>query len=266
MSSKNGKGPLWIIQNESGHQSWLFGTMHVSDDRAYAHLDKVLPVLEKCKLFVAEADLDEIAPSNVQSTFLLPEGKSYLDFMRPKQFDKLRKSILKSCQIDSKNYMFFQPIILINTIQESFLKRTHSIPLDHYLWKRAKSHQLTCKGFEDITRTTEIIKGLDLGDQFRSILAIGRNPAKIRKKTKQITEQYKAGEMHTIYKQAKKNMGKMRNVLLYKRNAYFVDSISEMFDDSPAFFAVGAGHLSGGKGMISLLRKKGFKVKPVKSI
>ena len=34
--------------------------------------------------------------------------------------------------------------------------------------------------------------------------------------------------------------------------------------DKPTFFAVGAAHLGGDKGVISLLRKKGFEVVPVK--
>jgi len=263
MSSKSGKTPLWSIQNEAGWQSWLFGTMHVSDDSAFAHMNKVLPILEKCKLFVAETDLGEIDHAQVQTTFLLPDGKSYLDYLKVKQYNKLRKSILKSCQVDAKNYMFLQPIILTSTIQESFLRRTHSVPLDHYLWKYAEDQLLELKGFEDIARTNEIIGSLDIIEQFRAIRAIGRNPAKMRAKTKRITEQYEAGEIHIIYKQAKKSMGKMRDVLLYNRNEYFVNSIVELFNEYPAFYAVGAGHLSGGKGMISLLRKKGFKVKPV---
>ncbi|MEP6724273.1 MAG: TraB/GumN family protein [Bacteroidota bacterium] len=34
--------------------------------------------------------------------------------------------------------------------------------------------------------------------------------------------------------------------------------------DAPALFAVGAGHLGGEKGVINLLRKAGFTVRPMK--
>jgi uncharacterized protein YbaP (TraB family) len=40
--------------------------------------------------------------------------------------------------------------------------------------------------------------------------------------------------------------------------------MEEAMKAQPAFFAVGAGHLAGDKGVINLLRKQGYTVTPVK--
>ena len=56
----------------------------------------------------------------------------------------------------------------------------------------------------------------------------------------------------------------MRRILLYKRNYIITDSISKHAQGSSVFCAVGAGHLHGYKGILRLLKHKGFKVKPVK--
>lgn len=51
--------------------------------------------------------------------------------------------------------------------------------------------------------------------------------------------------------------------LLDKRNQNWVPIIEESIRKEPSFFAVGAGHLGGQKGVISLLRMKGYQLKPV---
>ena len=52
--------------------------------------------------------------------------------------------------------------------------------------------------------------------------------------------------------------------LLYQRNADWIDKIEVLIKDKPTFIAVGAGHLGSKKGVVALLRKKGYKVRPLK--
>ena len=51
--------------------------------------------------------------------------------------------------------------------------------------------------------------------------------------------------------------------LLETRNNSWIPKISKIVAEKPTFFAVGAGHLGGEKGVIALLRKQGFIVKAV---
>ena len=53
-------------------------------------------------------------------------------------------------------------------------------------------------------------------------------------------------------------------VLLHERNKDWIPKIVEMAKDKPTFFAVGAGHLGGEEGVISLLKGAGYTVKPIK--
>ena len=52
-------------------------------------------------------------------------------------------------------------------------------------------------------------------------------------------------------------------ILLDDRNHNWIPVIGEQAKKQPTFFAFGAGHLGGEKGVINLLRKAGFTVKPV---
>ena len=54
------------------------------------------------------------------------------------------------------------------------------------------------------------------------------------------------------------------NILLTKRNISWIPLIAKMSALKPTLYAVGAGHLGGEKGVINLLRKEGFTVRPLK--
>jgi len=52
--------------------------------------------------------------------------------------------------------------------------------------------------------------------------------------------------------------------LLFRRNSNWIDLMVPMMKDKSVFFAVGAGHLPGEKGVLHLLRKNGYTIKPLK--
>ena len=58
-------------------------------------------------------------------------------------------------------------------------------------------------------------------------------------------------------------MAGFTDILLYHRNQNWVKKLKTLMADKALVIAVGAGHLPGDKGVISLLRKEGYKVTPV---
>jgi uncharacterized protein len=54
-----------------------------------------------------------------------------------------------------------------------------------------------------------------------------------------------------------------RTRLISRRNAVMAERASQSIADSPTFIAVGALHLPGEDGLVSLLRKRGFRLEPV---
>jgi hypothetical protein len=53
------------------------------------------------------------------------------------------------------------------------------------------------------------------------------------------------------------------DALLIKRNKNWVPLLQKWMAENPVFVAVGAGHLPGENGLISLLRNEGFKVEAI---
>jgi uncharacterized protein YbaP (TraB family) len=54
------------------------------------------------------------------------------------------------------------------------------------------------------------------------------------------------------------------SAFLIKRNKNWIPKMKLIMNEHPVFFAVGAGHLGGKTGVLSLLRKEGFHLEPIK--
>lgn len=82
----------------------------------------------------------------------------------------------------------------------------------------------------------------------------------------QILELYLAGDIYSLDNLLKKTMNlypKLYDEVIVKRNFGMADKLDSLFQNQVVFCAVGAGHLAGGAGIISLLRRKGYKVRKV---
>ncbi|HWJ90604.1 MAG TPA: TraB/GumN family protein [Flavisolibacter sp.] len=85
---------------------------------------------------------------------------------------------------------------------------------------------------------------------------------------KMLTDAYRMQELDKMDELTKKEDMGMQNftdMLLYNRNANWAKKLEGLMAKNSLVVAVGAGHLPGDKGVISLLRKAGYKVEPVKN-
>src|SRR5690606_29103309 len=99
--------------------------------------------------------------------------------------------------------------------------------------------------------------------QIKSLNWMAKNFKRFRKQLQKMTKDYETGDIQKLYQATKKNAKGLRKVLIYDRNAIMARRIADMAAEQSLFAAIGAGHLGGEKGVLRLLKKAGFKVKPV---
>ncbi|MDX1685054.1 MAG: TraB/GumN family protein, partial [Saprospiraceae bacterium] len=59
-------------------------------------------------------------------------------------------------------------------------------------------------------------------------------------------------------------LGKYEKLLVNKRNINWIPVMEEKMKTRSTFFAVGAGHLAGEEGVLNLLKKAGYTIKPLR--
>jgi hypothetical protein len=135
--------------------------------------------------------------------------------------------------------------------------------LDETLWNHAKSQGKTTTGVETFADQLETLRNIPFEQHLKGLTWLLKNYNRHKTRMHKMMERYAAGEIQALYQAAKKDAKGMRKTLLYRRNKLMAKRFVEIARTQSLFCAVGAGHLAGGKGMLRLLKKEGFKVSPV---
>lgn len=264
MKTNSKQSLLWELRDDSGSSSYLFGTMHVRDYRAFIYQDIITSYIDECKIFATEFDLrerDSLKSADISS---MPNGESLLNLLGVRKYQRLNRMIHKSFGIDIDLVNRVLPLFTINMLTESILTKSKIVPLDTFLWQYAENIQRDLRGVETFSEQLVTLSKIPIKYQVKSLVEIGKNPKKFRKQIMGLIEQYVEGDIKGLYKTSKKSLGKQRKLLLYDRNFIMAKRIRIMINDNKSFVAIGAGHLGGKKGVLRLLKKSGILVKPIR--
>lgn len=248
---------LWSLQPPSGKPSWLFGTMHIRDQRAYQLCDSLYPLIRQADVYVGEMDL---AFGHPQPDPPIYDMRRYFS---KKSYEKLKKQLLKSFDFNPDAFSHMHPLLVMSAIMQKLLQQDHAISLDEHLWQFAREHDLITIGLESVAEQVSLLHSIDPAPLYAEIRAIGRRPWHIRRHTRKTLDAYMQQEVHTLYRLTKSSMQHLRKRVIYERNAEMTSRIVRMDPDKKYFISLGAGHLSGPTGLISSLRKQQWLVKPV---
>lgn len=257
------KSLLWELSINDGLRSYVFGTIHINNDLAFKHAKKAINAIQQCDQFFAEINLDEAQNQLSPAVYFLPDDKVLKDYLSPKKLKKIRKSLLKSFDLDIRPYEKLLPIMLTNKISESVLNSKGGRTLDQALWDEARRLRLETDGLETLEEQLDILGSLDIKDQLQSLVAIAKNTSKIRKTTEKLAICYQEQDIYKLHRLSRKSLGKMRQSLLYNRNEIMSNRIITKLDRK-SFFAIGTGHLAGNKGVLALLKRQGISINAVK--
>ncbi len=244
---------------------YLFGTIHLSTESAYTFSDLAKKYILEAKVYAAEMDLNESFSMDMTTFFLLDSPQKFTDYFRPKQYAKYKSIIYKALDIDLDQFVLHTPFFINNLIAEASLKKTKNLPLDHYLWNFASSQDKLMTGVESFEDQLKIMKNIPIDYQIKSFKDTVKNISQFKKKIGKLNDLYKSADFRQLYKSSKKSMGKIRKLMIYDRNEFMIGKIINISENNPAFFAIGAAHLAGNKGIIALLKKKGYIIKKVEN-
>ncbi len=254
----SGTSLLWSLQPPEGKPSWLFGTMHIRDERVYQFCHGLYPLIDEADVYVGEMDLH---PLEIQMNGPLYDLRKEFT---PAGYQKIRKQLIKSFQFDMTRYLHLHPLMILSGITQNILVNDHAISLDEHLWNYARDHQRQLQGLETAQEQLALLHSIDPKPLYKQIETISTRPSGIRKFTARAIDYYTRGDIHSLYQMTRSSMHQLRKRIIYSRNEVMVERMLS-FDPSLSYFiTVGAGHLSGPMGIISRLRKKGYKIRALR--
>lgn len=255
---------LWKISHpDLATPSFLFGTMHVRDVRAFSFFEMAKTTLETCDVFAAEFNLDHTNYDALFEAVQLPEGKMQTDFLTPSIWKKTEKLVIKLGLAPPDFWKSKHPMLLLSAISEAFLKTESPVSLDDALFEHAKSVGKSLTGLETFEEQLTVFQKIPLDDSFKNLAAAVKNWGRLKRSLARTIEFYERGDLRQLYKSAKRSSHGLRSLLIYERNERMATRFAELAFEKTTFAAVGAGHLDGKKGMLRMLKTAGFSIEPV---
>ncbi len=264
--SKKKNSLLWQISAPDNQaQSYILGTMHVRDKRAFRLVERSLPYLNRCSLFCAEYDLSSGHSPSEELLRRIQSVPPLLDLLGIRNYEKLRKVLLQRIGLNLDFYNTIHPMMLLSMIQQKVLGTEEVIILDAFLWDYAGENQIERKGIETIDSQMLTLLELPIRWNIDTLKSISRNFKKFRKKTEKLLQYYETEHLTAIHRASRKMDGEAKRILATRRNIQMANFMANEARNKPAFFAIGAAHLSGEKGVLRMLKKKGFRLRPIHS-
>lgn len=235
--------------------------MHVKDARAFGPLPLLREKIAACDTFVAEYDLSQHI-DDMEATVLLAQ-QPLPALIGERKYTRLSQALQRHYDVPIEQVLHLKPFFIVQYLTMQLLRSDHIEPLDVELWNIANAMGKNCTGVETLESQISFVSKMPIASQLKMLLDIGRNPRVYRRHLDRMIGLYENAEIHRLHKSLIKQSGAMRRMLLFERNFTMADRIATLAQEQTTFAAFGAGHLTGGKGVLRLLKQKGFLVKAV---
>ncbi|MCU0430238.1 MAG: TraB/GumN family protein [Cytophagaceae bacterium] len=264
----NTEALLWELSHDSiPEKSYLFGTMHVQDKRAFDFPDSLIYYLEHCQQFAGELDMEEVKSSLSPSELLLPRDLTLKDLLLPHQYKAVRKVCKKQFgPLENMLVKRIKPIFTSALLSEKMLKREMPQALDEYLQRKALASQKKTLGLESAQEQLQALSSMSLQDQALQLYEEATHLEETRQAMNAMTDWYHDGRLDSLYyavAQDSMMQGAVGEALLDQRNQTMSLRLHEAIQQGSVFCAIGAAHLPGPEGVLALMQKRGYRIRPI---
>ncbi|MBR5689822.1 MAG: TraB/GumN family protein, partial [Prevotella sp.] len=206
------------------------------------------------------------------------------DYLTPDEFKRLDAFMIAKMGTGMSNPMVaskmgnFTPMALVTQFQLLLFMTKHmgefdpSSTFDQYFQAQAKKNGLPCGGLETLKKQIEVLyTGKPISRQVEELMCFIDNESFNSQMMEDLTSAFYAQNLETLKQVMDRKLGgkcdstpEEEAQLIYDRNADWVSKMPTIMASKPTFFAVGAAHLPGDKGVLQLLRNAGYTVEGVK--
>ncbi len=259
---------LWRVEGRGAAPSYLYGTIHIDDPRVLALPAPVTGAFEVASTVVLELELDVSAALAVAQAMLF-QGESGLSALVGPELYRLSVAALAERGIPEVAVERMKPWAIVMTLTVP-PPRTGQ-PLDAMLYQQAVAKGKRTVGLETPQEQVAVFEGLTAAEQkalLRDTLAEYKSyPALFEK----LTEAYLARDLDRLVEIGNETMGqsgeaymeRFMSEMIDARNLRMAQRLEPILKQGDAFIGVGALHLPGPKGLVTLLKEQGYRLTPL---
>lgn len=244
---------LWELTGpKMDKPSYIFGSMHVREPEAFIFPDSLWLCLESVDAFANEVHLDSAVTRVIE--VYLGGAPTFVDSSYIKLTDSIRvgDDFMAGFEVPGSESI---KSASSNTRPADITAGASSFPtfMDAYLMEQAKNKGKTLYGLEVIDHH---LHDVDLGSN-RGFSLFGPNRDALEK-------MYFSGDIMAIGELISEQPVHFDRLALVARNYIMANSIEQILNDQSSVFAVvGAAHLPGNTGLLTIMKERGYQLRPV---
>jgi uncharacterized protein YbaP (TraB family) len=189
------------------------------------------------------------------------------DYDRVKTFFEEKSGLLPFSMLET-----YKPLLAVSTLAESSVPCESAVAMEQLIMEEAKKNNKNIKGLETMAYQAGIFDSIPYKIQAEQLIRYVDSSSVEKeqeaKEFKELADAYKQQDLTKLEELSNKSdigVANFSDLLLYNRNRNWVEKLKSLLPVKPLLIAVGAGHLPGEKGVINLLRKAGYTLKPVRN-
>lgn len=276
-----------ISGNDLDKPSYIVGTYHLAPASFADSIPGAKAALDEVGQVCGEVDMAEMQSmaglQKVMAAMMLPDGQSLSDILTKEQLDKLNAFMMETLGTDLNNPMAAAqlgkmiPVAISTQLQMvQYMKMTPGFNptemIDSYFQNAARAAGKSVIGFETVDFQISVLyTGTSIERQKEQLMCMLDNQEYNFMIMKNVTEAYFSQNIEKICEVTEEKLGNSCDTtpeedeaLIYGRNVDWAEKMPEIMSSESTLFVVGAAHLPGERGVIELLKNKGYLVEPVK--
>ncbi|WP_317041928.1 TraB/GumN family protein [Spirosoma rigui] len=249
--------------------SYLYGTFHLVCPSDLTITDVMKKAVSNSQQVYLELDMDDPAMmGSMMKAMAMPAGKTVKDYLKPDEYTLLDGYLKQKMNMSLTQVGGMKPIALTSLMYMTVLP-CQPASYDLTFAEMATKDRKEVLGLESLDSQLAALDKIPMEEQLKALVDMARKPDEAKQEFNDMLSAYKAHDINRMMAMMKSSQfsggdfAQYEDGLLGERNANWIPVIEKAAKEKATFFAFGAGHLGNDKGVVNLLRKKGYTVKPV---
>jgi uncharacterized protein len=266
---ENSNTLLWEISgNGLKRPSYLFGTMHILCAEDAQLSENLKDIIKNSDQIYFELDMDDMQEMMGALQYLrMNDGQKISELLTPEEYKKV-ETYFKENKFPMPMSMMnrFKPYFVSSLIGEQMLTCEQKNGMEMQIMQESKKYKKDIKGLETTKFQASIFDSIPYAKQAKDLVNYIdsiENYKKVMLEMVDVYRQQDLARMDSLMHKSDPGMEEYMDILLFDRNRRWAQDMPKLMTGQSLLFAVGAGHLPGEQGVINLLRKMGYSVKPV---
>ncbi|HUL20318.1 MAG TPA: TraB/GumN family protein [Thermodesulfobacteriota bacterium] len=264
------KSFLWKIQSQTT-TAYVLGSLHYSKKEMYPLSEKIEKAFGESSILIVEADVNDVKKFDIQKfaeRALYPENDTLEKHVSPEIYERVVK----------ETSGLGIPIELLNKQKPWFLAMTlaafeslklgfdPNLGIDKYFLSKAEGRKKILE-LESLDYQFNLLSEFSDKDQELFLLYTLKDLKVMEEELGRLTQAWTSGDTKTMEAILTRSASEDKRLsfifekLIYERNRKMASKIEDFLRTSETYFVVvGAGHLVGDRGIIDILKGKGYRI------